>query len=431
MINQFYPAEQPIGIDLVQANIALRMVDKLVVVQTPEFQVFSKFETLTGVGKKNAHKRIFEQPYQPDITLTATINVRALAGGVLTLTWDDQSIDYCNENTVIQSVTGCDAISIENGLGYAKFMYAGSSTAGQTAFVNADFAAGEKVYFRGIQPNVNSSNVGTDRIVTMPLLRTNMVGAYTGTWSYSGEEARTPSYLEMSDLNGEKFFIEVNEMNMLRKVKLDKQRNMYDSNMFTNGKQYKPDGFSNQIAKNGGVMQPFQGTLQETILQNAILQAAKSGAFQDGEVTFLCNTAFKMMFQNSTIKNYVLYPGDANTFGVKNGINGSIYEACGMRMKFIIDPILNNPNAFNEKPIAYGFSTMQVMTQDGLKPWADNYYLGYDDIQVSRFGGLFDALGNFNPGGAKVRSNVSTVDGRLDMVTILNNPQQAIKFFQV
>lgn len=430
MTNQFYPSEQPIGIDLVQANIALRMVDKLIVVQTPEFQVFSKFETLTGVGKKNAVKRIFEQPYQPDITLTATIAARTLANGVLTLTWDDQSIDYCNENTVIQSLSVCDAISIENGQGYAKFVFAGSGVSGQTSITASDFLLGEKVYFRGVQPNVNASNVGTDRIVIMPLLRTNMVGAYVGTFSYSGEEARTPSYLEMTDPEGTKFFIETNEMDTLRKVKLDKQRNMYDSNMFTNGKQYKPDGFSNQISKNGGVMQPFQGTLSEPILQNAILQAAKSGAFPDGEITFLCNTAFKMMFQNSTIKNYVVYPGDANTFGVKNGINGSIYEACGMRMKFIIDPILNNPNAFNEKPIAYGFSTMPVMTNKGVKPWADNYYLGYDDIQVSRFGGLYDSLGNFVPN-AKVRSNVSTVDGRLDMVTILNNPQQGIKFFQV
>ena len=134
------------------------------------------------------------------------------------------------------------------------------------------------------------------------------------------------------------------------------------------------------------------------------------------------------MFQD-VIKPYVVYPGKNNTFGVTEGIDGEVYAALGYNFTFDIDPVLSNPLNFTQKPLAYGFSTMPVKTNKGTMAWAEDVYIGHDDIMVNRFNGLFDNKGAWNRN-ANLPTNVTRVVGRKDCTTVLTNPQQAMKIFQ-
>lgn len=429
----YVPGQIPYGQDLVQALIALRDVERFIIDQTPEYRLWSTLLSELGAPKRVRRKRTYEIPYRGNITQTATIKTRSLVNGILTLNWDDPTLEIVRKDEILQSAgTKTRGRAVDAGLGYAKLVFISTPISGQTAFDTNDFIVSSQVYFRGVQPSVNNPNVGTERLMTMPKLRYNNVAHYIDSFSYTGEEARTPSYIDMMQ-DGKKVIIEQNEQDTIRRVYEMYAANVYDGQQATVGDSYYyADGIDNQITKGQGVIQPYSGTLQENIVQSVIEQASANGAFQNGEILFICNTKFKMQFQQNVTQNYIQNTGILNTFGGKEvkGIDVDNYQAVGLKCKFVIDPQLNDQLKYENTAIGYGFSTMMVKTTDGMKPFAYEEYMAHPDIQVNRYRGTFNPDGSWNPN-PQLRTAVTAVDVVLDKTLQLSNPQQCVKIFGV
>lgn len=361
--------------------------------------------TITKVGN-----RLFTVYRQPNDYGKGTIQTRQAVGSNLKLTMTDSEFNLIANGNAVYADNGTMGQVEAKGDGYVVVSFV-SSLAGATAFVAADFAAGESCIDGGDIGNT-SLRVSKDTIFTAPDPYQNVIQQMSASAQILFDEMHTKTYLPAA--NGKQYYYYQKQADALQRLHRQYNKRMYQNTPAVfSGSQPISASPVNQIMTMGGVPISLSPTASFTAsqLRGWLRQYISVGGFTTGEVVGVVGPDFYGNFQEAFEDAMIKYVGKNNTVGgaeVK-GINFSTYSFMGLDLKLVVEPMLADtqmfPTATNGRSSrsnsALFMNAAPVATKNmGNLPFATSRYFGNTaDIQHTVIRGITDENGNMSAAG--------------------------------
>lgn len=416
-----------------------REVESLIPKLAPAFQRSVISVIAEQIGKPRlieAKTPIFEIYRQPNDWAAATIASRTQSGTDLVLGWSDPNFQSIRVGNRVQAQSGAIGIVKSKDAGTATIGFFANSN-GATAFnLSTDFLIGELASDRGNITDRDNRKQDIETFFTTPVNYKNIVGSYSDAVTINASEAKQYTYVK--EMGGKNYYALAKVTQMLGRM-----QQTYSLNMITDApavfNSATPQGGSLiwQIKNQGGTARSFSTELTERELNESIDQYINTGGYAGNELVVVCGTGYLGQLQRNVFKQYVTTAGTTNVLGGSSvkGIDIVEYAYNGMHLKFVVDPILNNPNMFGQSQLFAGsqrsYSAMWLnpqptpTEQGGTMPFVSDYYYISPDMIVTEINGMTDMQGN--PVKKGVNGSLSSrVEVNWNKTTQLSNPAQAM-----
>lgn len=356
-----------------------------------------------GVLKK-VDNRTFTVYRQPNDYGKMTIQSRQVIGGNLKLTATDSTFSLIANGNGVYADTLALGKVIDRGEGYIVVSFV-SNPNGATAFTASDFAVGESAIDAGDLGTPNS-RVSKDTIFVAPDPFQNIIQSMSQSAQILHDEMHTLTYTPAA--NGKQYYYYQKEADALQRLYRQYYKRMYTNTAASfNANQPISASPINQILTMGGTSIPLAANASFTPSQfrNWMRSYVNKGGFSTGEIVVVAGPNFLGNFQEAFESANITYVGINNTVGGKEvkGINFYHYSFMGLDLKFMVEPMLGDPQMF---PTVGGFSNRSnsalfidaspVPTKNmGPLPFATCRYFGSTaDIQRSVIRGITNENGS-------------------------------------
>lgn len=415
-----------------------KVVEPAVAYLFPQYETVmdTLIEQLDNGTITKTDNRKFQIYRQPNTYGGPVISSRTIVGSSLKLTFADSSFAGIPTGNMVYANNGCEGLVATKGPGYMTINFLQKPDQ-STAFVTADFAAGEQAIDGGdVGDTVN--RVSKETIFYTPDNYPGVIQMINNSAYIGMDEMFTKTYIPAA--NGKQFYYYQKQADALKVMKQQYIKRMY-SNTPANFNANKPISASpiNQILTMGGLTQSlgatstftadqFQGWIRDFVALGGI-------ATNSNELILIPGPEFMANFQSTFSSAQIQYVGINNTVGGKDvkGINFMEYGYMGLSMKFKMEPILGNPKMF---PVASNgrtarsnscivMSAAPVQTKNmGMLPFATSRYFGpVADIAHTVIRGVVDENGNVSPMGTATNPQAGVShEFFMNKCNVLSNP---------
>jgi len=354
--------------------------------------------------------RLFTVYRQANDYAKGTIQTRIAVGSNLRLNFTNTDFNLIAGGNAAYADNGTMGKVIEKGNGYVVVSFV-SALSGATAFVAADFAAGESCIDGGDIGNT-TLRVEKDTIFTAPDPFQNVIQQMSASAEILFDEMHTKTYMPAA--NGKQYYYYQKQADALQRLHRQYNKRMYQNTpaVFSGATPISASPI-NQVMTMGGTPISLAPTASftESQFRNWFRQYSSVGGFSTGEIIGIVGPQFLGNFQEAFADSQVKYVGINNTVGGKEikGINFMEYAFQSFQMKLIVEPMLADTQMFPTASNGYStrsnsalfMNSASVPTKNmGPLPFATSRYFGPTaDIMHTVRNGIIDQNGNIAPAG--------------------------------
>jgi len=411
--------------------------EKAVTIQNPAFQrpALTKLVGYFGnEGIQTTHRagnRVFNMAVQQNDYPFATIQSRTVNGANLDLVFTDSTFNSFAEGTTIASDTLTLGTVVTASPGKVTIAF-DQNQAGTTAFVTADFAAGEGTSLMGMWGNVNDrKNYQISQ--SIPTKYTNVIGQFDGGCEIKYDDIYTKTYF---DFQGSNCYLSGQEYIALQKYYQAYYAYMSNDFAMKLGSVPKPATWINQIKTMGGFQKAKTGPLTLTSFKELAKEFIINSGLNGDRIMIIAGSDYAWQI-GDILTPYVLTAGINNVVGGKDvsGMSIKNYSVLNKQIMLIIDPFMDNSKIFgtnattgysNRSDSAIWFSPEMVQVEGGgvVPPVIDKYF-GLANLLTTQDPGMIDRYGNnVSTGHGSKKSCI--INYSMDRVTQITNCAMAM-----